>query len=74
MTGLFARWMALALFVLHVVLAFIFHAYWEGSGRAGTAASLILLRSSVMMGGMLMVVAFGAGDYSVDAMMRRQKT
>jgi putative oxidoreductase len=71
-TGLYARWVALALFFYTLSLALIFHAYWTVSDAAAarTDASFFFGHLS-MMGGMLFVVAFGAGAYSIDALMGR---
>jgi putative oxidoreductase len=68
--GLYTRWVALALFFYTLVLALIFHAYWTVSDPAAarTEASAFFGHLS-MMGGMLFVVAFGPGAYSVDALM-----
>ena len=70
--GLYARWVALALFFYTFSLALIFHHYWTISDptAARTDASSFFGHLS-MMGGMLFVVAFGAGAYSVDALMAR---
>jgi len=70
--GLYARWIALALFFYTATLALIFHAYWTVSDPAAarTDASSFFGHLS-MMGGMLFVVAFGAGAFSVDALMNR---
>jgi putative oxidoreductase len=74
--GLYARWAALALFFYTFSLALIFHHYWTISDPAAarTDASSFFGHLS-MMGGMLFVmlfvVAFGAGAYSVDALMAR---
>ena len=73
--GLYARWVALALFFYTFSLALIFHHYWTISDPAAarTDASSFFGHLS-MMGGMLFVVAFGAGAYSVDALMTRTST
>jgi putative oxidoreductase len=73
--GLYARWVALALFFYTFTLALIFHAYWTLSDPAAarTDANSFFGHLS-MMGGMLFVVAFGAGAYSVDALMARPST
>ncbi len=72
MVGLFARCAALALFFYTLVLALIFHAYWAApAAQARMQASFFFAHLS-MMGGMLMVVAFGAGALSLDAVMRRR--
>jgi putative oxidoreductase len=69
--GLYARWVALALFFYTLSLALIFHAYWTISNPATARidASSFFGHLS-MMGGMLFVVAFGAGAYSLDALMK----
>jgi putative oxidoreductase len=69
--GLYARWAALALFFYTFSLALIFHAYWTVSDPAAARmdASSFFGHLS-MMGGMLFVVAFGAGAFSVDALMK----
>jgi putative oxidoreductase len=68
--GFHARWVALALFFYTFSLALIFHHYWTISDPAAarTDASSFFGHLS-MMGGMLFVVAFGAGAFSVDALM-----
>jgi len=70
--GLYARSVALALFFYTLSLALIFHAYWTVSDPAAARidASSFFGHLS-MMGGMLFVVAFGAGAYSVDALMNQ---
>ena len=72
MTGLFARWAAGALFFYTLTLALIFHAYWAAPAAQARLQASFFFGHLSMMGGMLMVVAFGAGAYSLDAMMRRK--
>src|SRR3974377_1039953 len=73
--GFYARWVALALFFYTLSLALIFHAYWTVSDPAVARidASSFFGHLS-MMGGMLFVVAFGAGAYSVDALITQPST
>jgi hypothetical protein len=56
-------------------LALIFHPYWTVSDPAAarTDASFFFGHLS-MMGGMLFVVAFGAGAFSVDTLMTQPST
>jgi putative oxidoreductase len=70
--GLYTRWVALAFFLYTLTLALIFHPYWTltDAAAARTQAATFFGHLS-MMGGMLFVVAFGAGAYSVDALMGR---
>jgi putative oxidoreductase len=69
--GLYARWAALALFFYTFSLALIFHHYWTISDPAARTEASSFFGHLSMMGGMLFVVAFGAGAYSVDALMAR---
>jgi putative oxidoreductase len=73
--GLYTRWVALALFFYTLVLALIFHAYWTVSDPAAARAEASSFFGHLsMMGGMLFVVAFGPGAYSIDALMKLQAT
>ena len=73
--GLYARWVALALFFYTLSLALIFHAYWTVSDPAAARVDASSFFGHLsMMGGMLFVVAFGAGAYSVDALMAQPST
>ncbi len=66
--GLLARLVALALFFYTLVLAVMFHPYWAFTGAAAHAQHSYFYEHLSMMGGMLFVVAFGAGPYSIDAL------
>jgi putative oxidoreductase len=68
MLGFLARLAALALFIYTGVLAAIFHPYWTFSGEAFALERASFYGHLSMMGGMLFVVAFGAGPYSIDAL------
>jgi putative oxidoreductase len=73
--GLHTHRVALALFFYTLTLALIFHAYWTVSDpTAARAEANSFFGHLSMMGGMLFVVAFGAGGYSVDALMNRSPT
>ena len=73
MTGLFARCVALVLFFYTLALALIFHAYWAVPAAAARTQHAAFFEHIAMMGGMLYVVAFGAGAYSIDALTGRWK-
>ena len=66
--GLLARLVALALFFYTLVLAVLFHPYWTFTGAAAHTQHAYFYEHLSMMGGMLFVVAFGAGPYSLDAL------
>src|ERR1700677_3724716 len=68
-TGLFARWVAFALAVYIAVLAFLFHAYWTVPAAEARNQFNAFFEHLAMIGGMLYVVAFGPGAYSIDAVL-----
>ena len=65
--GFKARWAALAIFLWLIPTTLIFHKFW-GLADAKEAATqqIQFLKNITIMGGMLMVYAFGPGRYSVD--------
>jgi|SRR5579872_5606515 len=71
MAGLYARWIAGILFLYTLALAVIFHAYWAVPAAEARIQRGFFFEHLSMMGGMLMVVALGAGAFSLDALMRR---
>jgi putative oxidoreductase len=72
MAGLLARWAALALAAYTTALALIFHAYWLAPAAELRADRALFYNHLAIIGGMLVVVAFGAGYYSLDALMQRR--
>ena len=70
--GLFTRWIALALFFYTLALAVMFHAYWSVPAAQERVQHAAFYEHLAMMGGMLFVAAFGAGAFSLDALMRRK--
>jgi putative oxidoreductase len=72
MAGLLTRWAALALFFYTLALALIFHAYWAVPAAQAREQASAFFGHLSMMGGMLFVVAFGAGAISLDALMGRK--
>ncbi|MFZ3349896.1 MAG: DoxX family protein [Xanthobacteraceae bacterium] len=66
--GFLTRLVGLALFFYTLTLAVLFHAYWSMSGAAAHSQYSIFFEHIAIAGGMLYVVAFGAGPYSIDAM------
>ena len=71
-TGLFARCAALALALYTLALALIFHAYWLAPAAELRAQQTSFFSHLAIIGGMLCVVAFGPGGYSLDALMGRR--
>jgi putative oxidoreductase len=72
MAGLLARWAALILAAYTLALALIFHAYWVAPAAEARFDRIIFFNHISIIGGMLAIVAFGAGCWSLDAAMRRK--
>jgi putative oxidoreductase len=64
--GFKTRWVALVIGIFTLVAAFFFHNYWAMAPDRVLAQSISFWKNVAITGGMLMVVAFGAGAYSVD--------
>lgn len=66
--GLLTRLVAFAFFFYVLTLAVLFHPYWTMTGAAAHSQFSTFFEHISIMGGMLFVVAFGAGPYSIDAL------
>lgn len=66
--GLLTRLVALAFFFYTLTLAVLFHPYWAFTGEAARTQHAFFFGHLAMMGGMLFIVAFGAGPLSIDAL------
>ncbi len=72
MSGLVARCVALALCLYTLGLALMFHAYWAVPPAEARNQFNVFFEHIAIMGGVLYVVAFGAGAYSLDALIGRE--
>jgi putative oxidoreductase len=70
--GLLARCAALALAAYTLALALIFHAYRLAPAAEASGQRAIFYNHLSIIGGMLAIVAFGAGCLSLDAALRRK--
>ncbi|HET9025002.1 MAG TPA: DoxX family protein [Burkholderiaceae bacterium] len=61
-----ARWAAAALAVFTLLAAVIFHGYWGMPAAEQMMQKLMFLKNLAVAGGLMMVVAFGAGRWSLD--------
>jgi putative oxidoreductase len=61
-----ARWAALAIAAFLVPVTVIFHAFWGIPADQVMNQSNHFFKNVAIIGGMLMVFAFGPGAYSVD--------
>jgi len=64
--GFKARWAALALAVFIVVITPIFHNFWAVPAAQAMAQQINFEKNVSILGGMLIIVAFGPGRYSLD--------
>jgi putative oxidoreductase len=61
-----ARWAALAIAVFTLLAAVLFHNYWAQPEPQRMGEFNSFWKNIAMVGGMLMVMAFGPGRYAVD--------
>ena len=61
-----ARWAALLLAVFTAVVTFFFHNFWAVPEAQKMMQQLQFMKNLGLIGGLLMVVAFGPGRLSVD--------
>jgi putative oxidoreductase len=68
--GFRARLGAFLLLVFLLPTTFLFHNFWGSTGAEGTAQLLQFLKNLSIMGGLLLLCAYGAGPLSLDARRR----
>jgi putative oxidoreductase len=61
-----ARWAAAALFLFLIPTTLIFHQFWGIEPKLAQMQKIHFLKNVAIMGGMLMVLATGAGAWSID--------
>ncbi len=64
--GFKARLGALALIIFTIPATLIFHAFWSVPAEAAMAEQINFLKNIAIIGGLLMVVAYGSGPLSLD--------
>jgi putative oxidoreductase len=62
-----ARWIAAAFFGFTFLTAMIFHPFWQADAASFGAQLNNFMKNLAIMGGMLYVMAYGAGPVSFDA-------
>ena len=60
------RCAALAIAVFTLAAAVLFHNFWTMTDQAMRTNQVMFMKNIAIIGGMLMVVAFGPGRYSLD--------
>ncbi|MFZ1934374.1 MAG: DoxX family protein [Thermoguttaceae bacterium] len=71
--GLRARWGAVLLIVFLVPAALIFHDFWNYDGQIRQLQMANFMKNITLAGGLLMVLACGAGGWSLDALRRKRQ-
>jgi len=66
LTGFKARWGALALVLFLIPVTAIFHNFWAFEGMERQMQMIHFMKNLAIMGGLLSIVARGAGPGSVD--------
>ncbi len=65
--GFGTRWAALALAFFTLVASFFFHKYWAVPAEQVMITQLMFFKNMAVVGGLLTLTAWGAGDWSLDA-------
>ena len=65
LSGWKSRWVALIFFLWLIPTSVIFHAFWSVPPEQVSAQQIQFLKNVSIMGGMLLLVVFGPGRYSV---------
>lgn len=64
--GFKARWAAAALVLFTVAAAMLFHNYWTLPADKQMLEQIMFMKNLAITGGLLLVMAFGAGAWSFD--------
>lgn len=65
MLGVKARIAATALFLFLIPVTAIFHGFWAVDAASAQMQQIMFMKNVAIMGGLLLVAAFGAGPYSL---------
>lgn len=65
--GFKARWASLLLFFYLIPVSVIMHAFWHGPAVQAQMQQIMFLKNLAIMGGLLLLAAYGPGRYSADA-------
>lgn len=68
LVGFQTRWAALGMALFTFVISFIFHNFWGVSADQVMMQQINFFKNMAVVGGLLTVVAWGAGRWSVDGL------
>jgi len=67
LTGLFTRFTAWIVFLYMIPTTLVFHNFWAMQGADRIDPMIHFQKNVAIMGGLLLLAAFGAGAYSIDS-------
>ncbi len=67
LAGLQTRWVALIMCAFTLATALFFHRFWTVPSDQVTLQQIMFFKNLAIAGGLLMLAAFGAGAWSMDA-------
>ena len=70
-TGYQARTAAMVMFLYMLVLTLLFHNYWAATGNLAGVLETHFRKNLAIMGGLLMVAAFGPGEWAIKGQSRK---
>ena len=73
LTGCHARIAALVMFVYLGIVSVMLHNFWAASGMSAATGQTQFLKNVGIMGGLLMVVAFGPGRWAIGPRSRLKR-
>ncbi len=65
--GFYTRFAAIALAVFTLIASVVFHAFWAVPAEQAFVTQLLFTKNIAVIGGLLVIAAFGAGKYSLDS-------
>ncbi len=65
--GFQIRWAALVMAIFTLVAGLFFHKFWAAAPDQAMIQQIMFFKNVAITGGLLMLTAFGAGAWSVDA-------
>ncbi len=71
--GAFARLGGFALSIYLIPVTILFHDFWNLDGPERMSQMADFMKNLAILGGLSLVVAYGAGRYSADYLMRRRR-
>lgn len=67
LAGFQTRWVALAMALFTVATGFFFHQFWAAPPDQAGLQHIMFFKNMAIAGGLLMLVSFGPGAWSLDA-------